>query len=63
MAKNFIQSAIKRPGALRAKAKAAGAVKGDAPIPMSYLEAAKNSPNVRTRRQANFAETLKKLRK
>jgi hypothetical protein len=62
MAGNFIKKAIKRPGAFRAKARAAGAVKGSAPIPRSYVEAAEKSTNPTTRRQANLAETLGKLR-
>lgn len=60
MAKRWIQSAIKRPGAFRKKAKQAG---------MSVSEYAnkvlsKNSKaTTRTKRQARLAKTLSKLRR
>jgi hypothetical protein len=59
MAKNWIQGAIKNPGALR---KTLGAKKGK-PIPAAKLEKATHSTNDRTARRARFAETLKKLGK
>lgn len=61
--KNFIQKAIKRPGALRAKAKRAGGLTEKGTIKKSFLTKASKSSNPRTRRQAQFAKTLSKLRK
>lgn len=58
--KKWIQKAIKRPGALRKKAKAAG---------MSVQEYARkvlkkgSKASTRTKRQAALAKTLRKLRK
>jgi hypothetical protein len=51
--KNFIQGAIKHPGALTKKAKAAG----------KTIDQLCASPNLsaQTQRQCNFAKTLKKL--
>jgi hypothetical protein len=57
--KNWIAGAIKRPGALRAKA----GVSGDKPIPAKKLSQLANSSNPTTARQANLAKTLKKLGK
>ena len=57
MAKNFIQKAIKRPGALRA---ALGAKKGK-PIPAGKLAAAAKKPGLMGQR-ARLAQTLKRLR-
>jgi len=60
MAKKWIQGAIKRPGALRAKAKRAG---------MSTTAYARkvtkpgSKASTRTKRQANLAKTLAKLRR
>jgi len=61
MAKNFIQSAIKHPGALR---KTLGAKKGK-DIPMSKLRKAAKGEGVskKTEKRAEFAITLKKLAK
>lgn len=56
--RKFIQSAIKRPGALR---RTLGAKKGK-PIPMSKLQAAAKRKG-RVGRQARFALTLRKLSK
>jgi len=58
--KKWIKGAIKRPGAFRAKAKKAG---------MSTSAYAKkvtkkgSKASARTKRQANLAKTLKKMRK
>lgn len=60
--KKFIQSAIKRPGALRAKAKKAGALTKKGTIKGSFIRKAAKEPG-RTGRQARFAITLAKLRK
>jgi len=60
MAKKWIQGAIKRPGAFRAKAKRAG---------MSTAAYARkvtkpgSKASTRTKRQANLAKTLAKLRR
>lgn len=59
---NWIQGAIKRPGALTAKAKKAGGMKGGK-IKSSFIEKETHSKNPRTRKQANLAKTLKKLHK
>lgn len=58
--RNWIKGAIKRPGAFKAKAKKAG---------MSTSAYAKkvtkkgSKASTRTKRQANLAKTLKKMRK
>jgi len=57
--KNWIRKAIKRPGALRAKA---GVAEGKN-IPAKKLNQLANSSNPTTARQANLAKTLKKLGK
>jgi hypothetical protein len=58
MAKNFIQKAIKKPGALREELH----VKKGKKIPEKKLEAAAKKPGKEGQR-ARFAETLKKLHK
>lgn len=58
MSDKWIQGAIKDPGALRKKLH----VKEGEKIPEKKLEKAEHSKNPTTRRQANLAETLKKLR-
>ena len=55
--KNWIQGAIKRPGALRKKLKVPPGKK----ISTAQLNKASRSKNHRTRRQANLAKTLKKM--
>lgn len=57
--KRWIQDAIKRPGALRKKL---GVKKGQK-IPKSKLRKATKSKNPRTRKQANLAITLSKMKK
>lgn len=57
--KNFIQKAIKRPGALRK----ALSVKEGEKIPAKKLNAAAKSDNESLRRMAQLAKTLNKLRK
>ena len=57
--KNWIQGAIKRPGALRKKLKVPPGKK----ITAAQLRKASRSKNPRTRRQANLAKTLKSFRK
>lgn len=61
---NFIQKAIKHPGALRATAKARGAIGNDGDIKASFLDkAASGAFGKTTARRANLAKTLGKLRK
>lgn len=60
MAKDkWIQGAIKNPGSLRKTLK----VKKGQKIPSAKLKAAEHSKNPLTRKRANLAETLGKLRK
>jgi hypothetical protein len=59
MKEKWIQSAIKKPGALR---KTLGVKKGEK-IPESKLKKAEHSKNPKTRKRANLAETLKKMHK
>jgi len=59
MTKNFIQKAIKRSGALH---KALGVLEGKK-IPASKVEKATHSKNPRLVKEANFAQTLGKLRR
>lgn len=55
---NWIQGAIKKPGALH---RALHVPKGEK-IPEKKLEKAEHSKNTKLRREANLAKTLKKLR-
>lgn len=55
----FIQKAIKRPGALRAKLH----VKKGKKISTAQLKKAEHSKNATTRKQANLAETLRSFHK
>lgn len=57
---NWIQGAIKRPGAFRAKAKAAGM---STSAYASKVLKKGSSASTRTKRQAALAKTLSKLRK
>lgn len=57
--KNFIQDAIKKPGALR---KALHVKKGEK-IPEAKLEKAEKSKSPLMRKRANLAETLGKMKK
>ena len=56
--KNWIQKAVKRPGALRKKA---GVKKGEK-IPIRWLRKAASSKDPRTRKQAQLALTFKKMK-
>lgn len=63
MAKDrWIQKAVKRPGDLKRRAKAAGALKKDGTIKVAWLRE-KAKGNDRTARQARLALTLRKLGK
>lgn len=59
MAENWIQGAIKKPGALRKSL----SVKAGQKIPEKKLEKAANSKNPTTKKRAVLAETLRKMRK
>ena len=59
MAKDWIKSAIKKPGSLR---KSLHVKKGE-DIPAAKLEKATKSKNPTTRKRAILAETLKKINK
>lgn len=58
MATNWIEGAIKKPGALR---KTLGVKKGEK-IPMAKLKKAEKSKNPKTRKRAQLAETLSKFK-
>lgn len=58
MAKNFMATAVKHPGALRATAKRAGYIKGNQTLSHATLEKLKHSANPKTRRRATLAETF-----
>lgn len=60
--KNWIQRAIKRPGALRAKAKRAGALNKDGTISVEWLRKMAKG-NSLTARQARLALTFRKMRR
>ena len=60
MAKKWIQKAIKRPGAFRAKAKKAGM---STSAYARKVTAKGSKASARTKRQANLAKTLSKMRK
>ena len=59
MAKNWIQGAIKHPGALK---KTLGVKNGET-IPEGKLKQAEHSKNPTTAKRAHLAETLKKMHK
>jgi hypothetical protein len=61
--KNWIAGATKNKGALRAKAKNAGAINLDGTISKSWIAKQKSSSNPTTRKQANLASTLGKMKK
>ena len=61
MAKNWIAGAIRHPGALRAKAKKRGLVKGNNPLSAAALDTMAKSGDSTTRRQVALARTLKKM--
>jgi len=63
MAKKFIKDAIKRPGALRAKARARGLIKGDEKLSEADLAKLAKSGDTRTKRQVSLARTMKRFKK
>ena len=60
--KNWISGAIKKPGALTATAKRAGALKKDGTIKKSWLKE-KAKGNSKTAKRARLALTLSKMKK
>ena len=61
--KNWIKGAIKKPGALRATAKRAGAMKKDGTIKKSWLQEHAKKGNSKTAQRARLALTLGKMKK
>ena len=61
--KNWIKGAIKKPGALRATAKRAGAMKKDGTIKKSWLQEQAKKGNSKTAQRARLALTLSKMKK
>jgi len=61
--KAWIQGAIKKPGALRATAKRAGAIKSDGTIKKSWLREKAKQGNSITEKRARLALTLGKMKK
>tara|TARA_B100001093_G_scaffold477514_1_gene504867 strand:+ start:168 stop:437 length:270 start_codon:yes stop_codon:yes gene_type:complete len=61
--KNWIKGAIKKPGALRATAKRAGAMKKDGTIKKSWLQEQAKKGNSKTAQRARLALTLGKMKK
>ena len=61
--KNWIKGAIKKPGALRATAKRAGAMKKDGTIKKSWLQQQAKKGNSKTAQRARLALTLGKMKK
>jgi hypothetical protein len=63
MAEKWIQKAIKRPGALSAAAKKAGAVTAGGTIKKEWLQSQASSGNDRRAAQARLAMNLAKMRR
>lgn len=61
--KNWIKRAIKRPGKLRALAEKENAIGSDGKISLKWLHKQSHSSNLETKRMADLALTLRKLRK
>jgi len=59
---NWIKKAIKKPGALRATAKRAGALKADGTIKKTWLKE-KAKKKTKTGQRARLAITLSKMKK
>jgi hypothetical protein len=62
--KNWIEDTLhnSRPGALRATAKRQKLIKGDETLSTNDLEKLADSKNPTTRKRANLAKTLKKMK-
>ncbi len=63
MARKWIKKAIKHPGALRAKAEAAGYAKAGEGLSEADLKKLAAKGGTQTKRQVALARTLRKLRK
>lgn len=61
MAENWIQGAIKHPGALRATAMRMGLIKKDGKLTKDVIRKLMNSDDETTRRRAQLAATLMKM--
>lgn len=61
--KHWIEKAVKHPGALRAKAKAKGLVKGKEKLSQSDLDKLEESGDTRTKKQVALAKTFQKMRR
>ena len=59
----FIQKAIRKPGALRATAIRRGLIKPDQKLTVAVVRKLVKSPNATTRRRANLALTLMRMRR
>lgn len=63
MAKNFIAGAIKHKGALRETAKRDGLIKGGEKLSKTDVSKLEKSRNPTTKKRAELAATLEKMRK
>ena len=62
--KDWIKGAVKKPGALKATAKAHGAIAKDGDIKKSFVDkAAEGKYGKKTERRAELAKTFAKMRK
>lgn len=59
---NWMKDAVKRPGALKAKAKKAGGINKEGKIKASFIDKETHSSNPRTKKQAVLAKTFAKFR-
>ena len=62
MARKWMAKANRHPGALRAKAKRRGRIKGDEKLSKADLEKVEKSRDTRTKRQVNLARIYAKYR-
>lgn len=60
---DWMKNAVKRPGALTKKAKAAGGINKEGKIKASFIDKEANSSNPLTKKQAVLAKTFAKFRK
>ena len=62
MAKKWIKSAIKKPGALRAQAKRAGLIKGDEKMSEADMNKMASHGSSTTKRRVALAKTLRRMK-
>lgn len=60
--KNFMQTAVKKPGSFRALAAKKGGLNKAGKIKPEFIAKEKNSSNPLTRKRANLASTFRKFR-